>query len=165
MPKAYRHPTLEAKLTNARLSSEAKILAKAAKAGVKVPVVYEIVKNEADKGIWMSHVNGSTVKKYITELFPFALEVESKNENQHMKKLQDLCKNIAIIIATLHDSNIIHGDLTTSNFMIDENEEINAIDFGLSFISGSVEDKAVDLYVMERAFNATHPQLSSLLVL
>lgn len=32
------------------------------------------------------------------------------------------------------------------------------IDFGLSFQSGLVEDKAVDLYVLERAFSSTHPQ-------
>jgi TP53 regulating kinase-like protein len=31
------------------------------------------------------------------------------------------------------------------------------IDFGLSFVSTLVEDKAVDLYVLERAFASTHP--------
>ena len=32
------------------------------------------------------------------------------------------------------------------------------IDFGLSFHSTLVEDKAVDLYVLERAFASTHPE-------
>ena len=31
------------------------------------------------------------------------------------------------------------------------------IDFGLSFVSGKVEDKAVDIYVLKRAFISTHP--------
>jgi TP53 regulating kinase-like protein len=31
------------------------------------------------------------------------------------------------------------------------------IDFGLSYHSTLVEDKAVDLYVLERAFASTHP--------
>jgi TP53 regulating kinase-like protein len=31
------------------------------------------------------------------------------------------------------------------------------IDFGLSYQSSLVEDKAVDLYVLERAFTSTHP--------
>ena len=31
------------------------------------------------------------------------------------------------------------------------------IDFGLAFQSAVVEDKAVDLYVLERAFASTHP--------
>jgi len=32
------------------------------------------------------------------------------------------------------------------------------IDFGLSYHSTLVEDKAVDLYVLERAFSSTHPE-------
>ena len=31
------------------------------------------------------------------------------------------------------------------------------IDFGLAYVSSLVEDKAVDLYVLERAFVSTHP--------
>ena len=31
------------------------------------------------------------------------------------------------------------------------------IDFGLSFVSGKIEDKAVDFYVLKRAFISTHP--------
>lgn len=31
------------------------------------------------------------------------------------------------------------------------------IDFGLSYQSTLTEDKAVDLYVLERAFSSTHP--------
>jgi TP53 regulating kinase-like protein len=36
------------------------------------------------------------------------------------------------------------------------------IDFGLSYNSGLAEDKAVDLYVLERAFASTHPDSQSL---
>ena len=31
------------------------------------------------------------------------------------------------------------------------------IDFGLSFVSNKLEDKAVDIYVLKRAFISTHP--------
>lgn len=31
------------------------------------------------------------------------------------------------------------------------------IDFGLSFVSNKVEDKATDIYVLKRAFLSTHP--------
>ena len=31
------------------------------------------------------------------------------------------------------------------------------IDFGLSLVSGKLEDKAVDIYVLKRAFIQTHP--------
>lgn len=36
------------------------------------------------------------------------------------------------------------------------------IDFGLAFTSATAEDKAVDLYVLERAFASTHPSSESL---
>lgn len=36
------------------------------------------------------------------------------------------------------------------------------IDFGLSFVSNLVEDQAVDLYVLERAFASTHPDSEAL---
>lgn len=32
------------------------------------------------------------------------------------------------------------------------------IDFGLAYTSSLTEDKAVDLYVLERAFASTHPE-------
>jgi TP53 regulating kinase-like protein len=35
--------------------------------------------------------------------------------------------------------------------------EVFLIDFGLSFVSGKIEDKAVDIYVLKRAFISTHP--------
>lgn len=38
------------------------------------------------------------------------------------------------------------------------------IDFGLSFVSSLIEDKAVDLYVLERAFSSTHPKTEALVI-
>src|SRR3989338_9500931 len=61
-------------------------------------------------------------------------------------------------IAKLHHHNIIHGDLTTSNMILDK-EKINFIDFGLSQFSDKIEDKAVDLFVLDRALGSTHTEL------
>lgn len=58
----------------------------------------------------------------------------------------------------IDNSGVIHGDLTTSN-MIYKDDQIYLIDFGLSYVKTSIEDRAVDLYVLERAFISTHPQL------
>jgi serine/threonine protein kinase len=62
-------------------------------------------------------------------------------------------------LARLHASHVVHGDLTTSNFMVRESSprEVVVIDFGLGSMQAVPEDKAVDLYVLERAFLATHP--------
>ena len=78
----------------------------------------------------------------------------------------------------MHDAEIVHGDLTTSNLIVKTapavtntdtqqwertqgkevpTEEVVLIDFGLGMMKPSMEDKAVDLYVLERAFISTHP--------
>lgn len=71
-------------------------------------------------------------------------------------------------IGLMHDCDVIHGDLTTSNIMvrrINENDQYNSVvfvDFGLGAMKATPEDKAVDLYVLERAFISTHPNSESL---
>ncbi|KAA6376321.1 MAG: putative Protein kinase superfamily protein [Streblomastix strix] len=71
-----------------------------------------------------------------------------------------IATQIGQAVAHLHDSQIIHGDLTTSNMMIqDQTNQLFLIDFGLSFMSNKEEDKAVDLNVLERALLATHPRI------
>lgn len=69
------------------------------------------------------------------------------------------------IIGLMHKSHIVHGDLTTSNFITlllpstTEEPNVAVIDLGLSGVSEKVEEKAVDLYVLERAFASTHSLL------
>ncbi|GAA6008014.1 hypothetical protein JCM10207_006999 [Rhodosporidiobolus poonsookiae] len=85
-----------------------------------------------------------------------------------------MLRSIGLELAKMHLADIIHGDLTTSNMMVRlfseerrragggrENEvfEIVLIDFGLSTSSPMAEERAVDLYVLERAFSSTHPVL------
>ena len=62
-------------------------------------------------------------------------------------------------LAKLHDNNIIHGDLTTSNLILN-GKKVYFIDFGLSFHSQKIEDKAVDLHLIKEALEAKHPTIS-----
>lgn len=79
--------------------------------------------------------------------------------------------SIGSIVAKMHNINVIHGDLTTSNFILrysaideDSSPSLFLIDFGLSLTGcTNPEDKAVDLYVLERAFISTHPGSGALL--
>ena len=65
-----------------------------------------------------------------------------------------LCVEIGRKIAEMHDKNIIHGDLTTSNLLL--KDKVYFIDFGLGFISERVEDKAVDLHLLRQALDGKH---------
>lgn len=98
------------------------------------------------------------------------------------EKIKALLRRIGRAVGALHSQGgVIHGDLTTSNIMIrpssssssspslDPNPSssssppnlsgsIYLIDFGLATQSVADEDRAVDLYVLERAFGSTHPR-------
>lgn len=69
--------------------------------------------------------------------------------------VQAACRNVGEIIGKLHLNDMIHGDLTSSNILLQDQDPV-LIDFGLSSYSGLAEDKAVDLYVLERAIVSTH---------
>lgn len=82
------------------------------------------------------------------------------------EELNRYCFRIGETVARLHNHNLIHGDLTTSNFMIEEGTgDLVVIDFGLTSVSTSAEDMGVDLYVLERAFISTHVQAKDLVEL
>ncbi len=77
--------------------------------------------------------------------------LEKINENER----EEIAKEIGKNIAKLHNANIIHNDLTTSN-MILKNKKVFFIDFGLAFHSSRVEDKAVDIYLFLQALKSKH---------
>ena len=60
------------------------------------------------------------------------------------------------IVKQLHDCQIIHNDLTTSNFIYAQAQnKMYVIDFGLAQIGfPNDENKAVDLYVLEKSIIA-----------
>ena len=66
---------------------------------------------------------------------------------------EDLAFRIGQDIAKLHSADIIHGDITTSNIML-QNDNLVFIDFGLGRYSHLDEDKAVDLLVLKKALQS-----------
>ncbi|NJL43970.1 MAG: Kae1-associated serine/threonine protein kinase [Nitrosarchaeum sp.] len=67
----------------------------------------------------------------------------------------ELAKHIGRLVAALHDQSIIHGDLTTSNMILSDGA-VHLIDFGLSFFSHRIEDKAVDIHLLRQALESKH---------
>jgi TP53 regulating kinase-like protein len=72
------------------------------------------------------------------------------------KKRKHVCTTIGSAIGRLHKNGIIHGDLTTSNMILDPEERIVFVDFGLGEKTDDLEAKAVDLHLMKRALQSTH---------
>ena len=138
VPKNYRLKELDEKLRKSRTKSEAKILTKA-KDVVCVPNVLAV--NENTKEIKMDFICGA---KLSTDLEKFEL-----------KEQKAICNKIGEGIGKLHKEGIIHGDLTTSN-MIYADKKVYFIDFGLAYLNGKYEDKAVDLHLLRQALEAKH---------
>src|SRR3989338_4330956 len=74
-------------------------------------------------------------------------EMKIEMENLNKKERLAVCKQLAEEVSKLHSQDIIHGDLTTSNFIL-KNGKVYFIDFGLGFFSNKTEDKAVDLHLL-----------------
>lgn len=132
--KSYRLPVLDEKLRRLRTKSEAKIINKLSKI-ISVPKIIETDNKELIK---MQFINGKKLSDFLEKL-----------------DWKEICKQIAESITKLHDQNIVHGDLTTSN-MIYKSNKVYLIDFGLGFHSHRIEDKAVDLHLLKQAFEAKH---------
>ncbi|NDB47371.1 MAG: Kae1-associated serine/threonine protein kinase [Nitrososphaeria archaeon] len=136
--KPYRHPTLDNKIRKQRTIREASMLAEAKSVGIRTPLVYQV--NTSDCTILMQRIDGVMVR------------------NLDGSKLKSACMQIGKITATLHKNGIVHGDLTTSNF-ISKNNKIYAIDFGLAQKSVRVEDHAVDLRLFKEILGSAYVQI------
>jgi len=132
--KSYRLEELDLKLRKRRTKSEAKIIEKL-KGVVPVP---KIIESDGSEKIIMEFIDGKKLSEFLEE-----------------SDWKNVCKQIGKSVGTLHDMDIVHGDLTTSN-MILKDDKVYFIDFGLGFHSRKVEDKAVDLHLLKQALGAKH---------
>ena len=132
--KTYRIKEIDDKLRGFRTRREAKILQKLAAINFPVP---KLINNDGEKNLIIEKIDGKLLKDVLND-----------------SGYKNLCAEIGRKIAILHNNSIIHGDLTTSNMIL--NKEIYFIDFALSFFSDKAEDKAVDLHLLKEALESKH---------
>ncbi|XP_053991581.1 EKC/KEOPS complex subunit TP53RK-like isoform X2 [Hylaeus volcanicus] len=176
--KKYRHPMLDETLTHQRLVTEVRAMVRARKYGVECPALYFV--DPVKHKIYMEYITGVTLDKFLNEavtrrsvskehVFEGTLSTHCNKcpSKEHLtcSSLSQMAKKIGQSLAKLHNSGCIHGDITPCNILIrfPETEFENGIDaksmelltvyidFGLSFMSSMAENRAVDLYVLERA--------------
>lgn len=136
--KSYRIQEIDEKLRKGRTKREINLLEKASKI-INSP---KPLPNKNKFEIKMPYIKGEKLSEHLDKL-PKILANQT-------------CKRIGQSIAKLHDNNIIHGDLTTSNIILDKDNRVWFIDFGLGFNSIREEDKAVDLHLIKQALEAKH---------
>jgi Kae1-associated kinase Bud32 len=133
--KTYRHKELDSKLRKSRTKKEAKVLIKMKELGI--PSSEYISHDEKEMKIEMKFVDGHVLKNVFNKDFEKYSKLIGKN------------------IAEMHKNDLIHGDLTTSNMILNK-DVLHFIDFGLSFVSNKIEDKAVDLHLLKQALESKH---------
>ena len=182
--KPYRHPILDRRLTRQRIIQEARCLVKLVREGVNVPAVLALDwegqgGNESGwGGAWllMEWIEGPVVRVVLEEWEAWmkanGASASSEQTDHEEARVRGLLKRVGHTIGGLHKAGVVHGDLTTSNLMLRTSAssadssitgvsmegEVVLIDFGLASQSTQDEDRAVDLYVMERAIGSTHPR-------
>lgn len=137
--KGYRHPSLDRALQTFRIKNEVRLMLEARSAGISVPIIYSV--DLPENRIVMEEVDGPRVKDALQSLPEDDARV--------------VCEKIGEIAGRLHASDIIHGDLTTSNMLL-SGDRIVVIDFSLGSRSQEMEDKGVDMHLLEEAFHSAH---------
>jgi len=134
LPKSYRHEAIDQQLRKFRTRREAKVIARLQEINFPGPKLVEM--DDKNMKVIMEFIDGKKVRDVLS--------------NDPEKLSEEIGQKLGI----LHNNNIIHHDLTTSNMIL--RGEIHFIDFGLSFFSEKSEDKAVDLHLLDRAMESKH---------
>lgn len=140
LPKTYRPSELDEQIRRYRTIHEPQLMHAAKKAGVPTPIVFLV--DLANATIIMEFIRGKQVKQLLGEITK--------------KKRQRLCFKIGKLIGKLHEYGIVHGDLTTSNMILNSENKIFFVDFGLGEKTKELESRGVDLHLMKRVLQSTH---------
>jgi Kae1-associated kinase Bud32 len=143
--KGYRHPALEASLRGSRTRAEARALRDARTAGVRTPAVMDV---DPEGGrLVLELVRGPTVRA--------ALDGLPRPDRERVARA------LGASLGALHAGGMVHGDPTTSNFVLERLEddgpaELAVLDISLGGRADGVEERGVDLRLLSEAFESTH---------
>lgn len=136
--KRYRNPILDSKIRKHRTIKEAQTISEVKSFGIPTPLVYYV--NLKKSSITMQEIPGKPI------------------HDLPDTKIIELSTEIGRLVGIMHKNGIMHGDLTTSNFILYKNK-VYVIDFGLSQKTIKSEDNAVDLRLIKEILNSAHAQI------
>ena len=136
--KNYRNHLLDSKIRKQRTIKESQMLSQVKSFGIPTPLIFFV--NLEKSSIIMQEIPGKPI------------------HDLSKSKIIILSKEIGRLVGLLHKNGIMHGDLTTSNFILFQNI-VYVIDFGLSQNTIKPEDHAVDLRLIKEILNSAHAQI------
>jgi Kae1-associated kinase Bud32 len=132
--KSYRHALLDEQLRKTRNKKEAKLLE-------KNPVRSPKLLHADTFSLTMERIQGPRLRDVL-----------------NIENAVYFGDQLGKMVRKLHDADIMHADLTTSNVLVENDKDLVIIDFGLGFESKRLEDRAVDLHVLRETLEGTHVQ-------
>ncbi|WP_101477199.1 KEOPS complex kinase/ATPase Bud32 [Candidatus Nitrosotalea bavarica] len=136
--KDYRVHSLDTRIRTLRTIREAKMLSEAKSFGITTPLVYFVDEKKCE--IYLQFIKGKLIRDI--------------PEQQIVKT----CEEIGKIVGILHKNGVMHGDLTTSNFILSQ-KGLAILDFGLSQKTDKIDDFAIDLRLFKEVLNSAHAQI------
>jgi len=136
--KDYRNEILDKKIRMQRTIRESEIISDIKSFGIRSPLVYFVHPQKCE--IYIQHIDGTLVKDLSNP------------------KIIKICEEIGRIVGLLHKNGIMHGDLTTSNFIMQKGK-VFVIDFGLAQRTDKMEDHAIDLRLFKEILNSAHAHI------
>lgn len=136
--KDYRIRSLDTRIRTLRTIREAKIISEVKSFGITTPLVYFVDEKKCE--MYLQFIEGRLIR------------------NIPAKQIIKTCKEIGKIVGILHKNGVMHGDLTTSNFVLSQ-KGLVILDFGLSQKTDKIDDYAIDLRLFKEVLNSAHAQI------
>ena len=136
--KKYRNSQLDQRIRKQRTIRESEIISQVKSFGISTPLIYFV--DTKNCSIFMQYISGTLV------------------HDLPKSKLVLICKKIGQMVGIMHKNGVMHGDLTTSNFIVSHGK-VFVIDFGLSIRTKKPDDHAVDLRLFKEILNSAHAPL------
>ena len=136
--KTYRNLVLDKKIRKHRTIKESEIISQVKSFGISTPLIYFLDINKCS--ILMQYIDGKLVR------------------DMNEKVIEKTCFEIGKIVGILHKNGIMHGDLTTSNFILTK-KQLVLIDFGLANRTEKPDDHAIDLRLFKEILNSAHANI------
>lgn len=137
VPKSYRIKELDEKIIKHRTKSEKKLLEKASKI-INAPNPLPLKEFNI---IEMPYIKGKKLSEHL--------------DNFPLEKQKEILKVVGQETSKLHDNDIIHGDLTTSNLILvegkNDNERNDEVNDNERLINNKQRDKSSTLTILKRS--------------
>ena len=140
VPKPYRMPDLDKWVRDRRTLHEAKIISMLKKSGVPCPAI--VLMDRSESTLYMQFIEGTELRNLLHDL--------------PKKVIEALARSLGEIVGRMHLTHVAHGDLTTSNILVDKEGRLYIIDFGLSMVTDDLEELAVDVHLLDRSLDSAH---------